>query len=106
MPIQKITSGIIQDGAVAAADIVSVSNTAISGTITGSQISSNTLSNTVFQTGSVENYMNAAGLGFGMRNRIINGDMRIDQRNAGAGCHLIRNNSNGTETTITASAEL
>ena len=84
MPIQKITSGIIQDGAVAAADIVSVSNTAISGTITGSQISSNTLSNTVFQTGSVENYMNAAGLGFGMRNRIINGDMRIDQRNAGA----------------------
>ena len=31
MPIQKITSGIIQDGAVAAADIVSVSNTAITG---------------------------------------------------------------------------
>jgi hypothetical protein len=31
MPIQKITSGIIQDGAVAAADIVSVANTAISG---------------------------------------------------------------------------
>jgi hypothetical protein len=101
MPIQKITSGIIQDGAVAAADIVSVANTAITGniissqitsvantqltgTITGSQISSNTLSNTVFQTGSVENYMNAAGLGFGMRNRIINGAMVIDQRNAGA----------------------
>jgi hypothetical protein len=38
MPIQKITSGIIQDGAVAAADIVSVSNTAISGLITASQI--------------------------------------------------------------------
>jgi hypothetical protein len=28
--------------------------------------------------------MNAAGLGFGMRNRIINGAMVIDQRNAGA----------------------
>jgi len=101
MPIQKITSGIIEDGAVSAADIVSVSNTAISGniissqitsvantqitgTITGSQISSNTLSNTVFQTGSVENYMNATGLSFGMRNRIINGAMVIDQRNAGA----------------------
>jgi hypothetical protein len=38
MPIQKITSGIIQDGAVAAADIVSVSNTAISGNIISSQI--------------------------------------------------------------------
>ena len=40
MPIQKITSGIIQDGAVAAADIVSVSNTAISGNIISSQITS------------------------------------------------------------------
>jgi hypothetical protein len=38
MPIQKITSGIIQDGAVAAADIVSVANTAISGNIISSQI--------------------------------------------------------------------
>jgi hypothetical protein len=38
MPIQKITSGIIQDGAIAAADIVSVSNTAISGLVTASQI--------------------------------------------------------------------
>ena len=61
-----------------------MANTQLTGTITGSQISSNTLSNTVFQTGSVENYMNAAGLGFGMRNRIINGAMVIDQRNAGA----------------------
>ena len=30
----------------------------------------------------------------------------ISGATAGAGCHLIRNNSNGTETTITASAEL
>ena len=40
MPIQKITSGIIQDGAVAAADIVSVSNTAITGLIQAAQIGS------------------------------------------------------------------
>jgi hypothetical protein len=88
MPIQKITSGIIQDGAVAAADIVSVSNTAISGLITASQIAAvngsvitaNTVANSAIQTGAVENYMNAAGLGFGMRNRIINGAMVIDQR--------------------------
>jgi hypothetical protein len=71
-------------GNITAAQITSVANTQLTGTITGSQISSNTLSNTVFQTGAVENYMSAAGLGFGMRNRIINGDMRIDQRNAGA----------------------
>jgi hypothetical protein len=92
MPIQKITSGIIQDGAVAAADIVSVSNTAISGLITASQIAAvngsvitaNTIANSAIQTGAVENYMSAAGLGFGMRNRIINGAMVISQRNAGA----------------------
>ena len=41
MAIQKITSGIIQDGAVAAADIVSVSNTAITGNIISSQIAPN-----------------------------------------------------------------
>jgi len=71
-------------GLVTASQIANVANTQLTGTITGSQISSNTLSNTVFQTGSVENYMNSQNLGFGMRNRIINGAMVIDQRNAGA----------------------
>ena len=71
-------------GNIISSQITSVANTQLTGTITGSQISSNTLSNTVFQTGSVENYMSASGLGFGMRNRIINGAMVIDQRNAGA----------------------
>ena len=71
-------------GNIVSSQITSVANTQITGTITGSQISSNTLSNTVFQTGSVENYMNSQNLGFGMRNRIINGAMVIDQRNAGA----------------------
>ena len=117
MAIQKITSQIIGDGIISAADLASgsvtpgkleantagtllttdgsavvwkaqtalaVANTQITGTLTGSQISSNTLSNTVFQTSSVENYMNAQGFGMGMRNRIINGAMVIDQRNAGA----------------------
>jgi len=72
--------------------ILSVANTKISGNIIssqitsigGSQITANTIANSAIQTGAVENYMSAAGLGFGMRNRIINGDMRIDQRNAGA----------------------
>jgi hypothetical protein len=92
MPIQKITSGIIQDGAVAAADIVSVANTAITGLITASQIAAvngsvitaNTIANSAIQTGAVENYMNATGLSFGMRNRIINGAMVIAQRGTSA----------------------
>jgi hypothetical protein len=111
MPLSRINSASIANSAISAADIAdgtitaakiisvantqitgnivssqitSVANTQISGNIIGSQISSNTLSNTVFQTGSVENYMSAAGLGFGMRNRIINGAMVIDQRNGGS----------------------
>jgi hypothetical protein len=40
MPIQKITGGVIQDGAVSAIDIASVSNTAITGLIQSSQIGS------------------------------------------------------------------
>ena len=52
MAIQKITSGIIQDGAIAAADIVSVANTAITGNITSSQIAPDqTLNGNVSVTG-------------------------------------------------------
>lgn len=57
--------------------IVAASNTAIS-------LTANSVANNQFQTGSVENYMRANTLDFGMRNRIINGAMRIDQRNSGA----------------------
>ena len=60
--------------------ITSASNTAIS----GAGITANTIANSAFQTGSVENYLRGANLDFGMRNRIINGAMRIDQRNVGA----------------------
>ena len=75
-----------QNGVITSASNVtpSIANTQITGTLTGSQISSNTLANSVFRTGSVENYLRGANLDFGMRNRIINGAMRIDQRNAGA----------------------
>jgi hypothetical protein len=60
--------------------ITSASNTAIS----GAGITANTVANSAFQTGSVENYLRGANLDFGMRNRIINGAMRIDQRSNGA----------------------
>ena len=60
--------------------ITSASNTAIS----GAGITANTVANSAFQAGSIENYSRATGLLSGMRNRIINGAMVIDQRNAGA----------------------
>ena len=60
--------------------ITSASNTAIS----GAGITANTIANSAFQTGSIENYSRATGLLSGMRNKIINGAMVIDQRNAGA----------------------
>jgi hypothetical protein len=102
MPLSRINSASIANSAISAADIadgtitaakiISVANTQITGNIVssqitsigGSQITANTIANSAIQTGAVENYMNAAGLGFGMRNRIINGAMVIDQRNAGA----------------------
>lgn len=59
---------------------LSLANTQITGTITGSQISANTLANTVFQTGSIENYMSSQNSSFGFRNRIHNGDFKIWQR--------------------------
>jgi len=60
--------------------VTSASNVAIS----GAGITANTVANSAFQTGSIENYSRATGLLSGMRNRIINGAMVFDQRNAGA----------------------
>ena len=60
--------------------VTSASNVAIS----GAGITANTVANSAFQTGSVENYMSSQGTSFGIRNKIINGAMMIDQRNAGA----------------------
>ena len=87
MPISTINSNSIGNGTVIAADILDgtiSSSKLVSANIAGDRIAANTLSNTVFQTGSVENYLRGANLDFGMRNRIINGAMRIDQRNSGA----------------------
>lgn len=55
--------------------VTSASNVAIS----GAGITANTIANSAFQTGSIENYSRAANL-FGMRNRLINGSMVIWQR--------------------------
>lgn len=56
--------------------IVAASNTAIT-------LTANSVANNQFQTGSIENYMRAQGAFAGNRNKIINGAMQIDQRNAG-----------------------
>ena len=61
-----------------------LANTIAVNTVSGNVIVANTVSNSAFATGTIENYLRGANLDFGMRNRIINGDMRIDQRNAGA----------------------
>ena len=61
-----------------------IANTIPSNTVSGNVIVANTVSNSAFSTGSIENYMRAQGTMSGMRNRIINGAMTIDQRNAGA----------------------
>jgi hypothetical protein len=93
MAISQITANSIADGTVVASDIadgaitdakiVGVANTKITGLVTASQIA--TVANTQI-TGSIEATQVGTTVSqlFGMRNRIINGDMRIDQRNAGA----------------------
>jgi hypothetical protein len=109
IPDGSITSAMIANGTVIAADvadgsvtnaklagsitsdkITSVSNTAITGNIISSQITSvaNTqLTGTITatQVGTTVSQL------FGMRNRIINGAMEIDQRNAGASVTPITN---------------
>ncbi len=97
MGLQQITGNEIAAGSIAATDLASASitgdklgatsinaNNIVGGTITTTQIASNTISNTNIQTGAIENYSRATGLLSGMRNRIINGAMVIDQRKAGA----------------------
>lgn len=60
-----------------------IANTIPVNTVSGNVIVANTVSNSAFATGTIENYLRANTLDFGMRNRIINGAMRIDQRNSG-----------------------
>lgn len=79
----SITTSKIADGNVTNAKIDSVANTKITGLVTSAQIAN--VANTQL-TGSIEATQVGTTVSqlFGMRNRIINGDMRIDQRNAGA----------------------
>ena len=79
----SITTSKIADGNVTNAKIDSVANTKITGLVTAAQIAN--VANTQL-TGSIEATQVGTTVSqlFGMRNRIINGDMRIDQRNAGA----------------------
>ena len=94
MGLQQITGNEIAAGSIAATDLASASitgdklgltainaNNIVNATITTTQIASNTISNTNIQTGAIENYSRATGLLSGMRNRIINGAMVINQRN-------------------------
>jgi hypothetical protein len=74
-----------------------LANTIPVNTVSGNVIVANTVSNSAFTTGAVENYLRANNLDFGLRNRIINGDMRISQRNAGAS---ISNDTTGTQYSI------
>lgn len=57
--------------------VTSASNVAIS----GAGITANTVANSAFQTGSIENYMNTSGRPLSNRNLIFNGAMQIAQRN-------------------------
>ena len=57
--------------------ITSASNVALS----GAGITANTIANSAFQTGSVENYINSTGRPLSNRNLIFNGAMQIAQRN-------------------------
>lgn len=66
-----------------------LANTIAVNTVSGNVIVANTVSNSAFATGAVENYLRANTLDFGMRNRIINGAMRFDQRNNGAAVNAV-----------------
>jgi hypothetical protein len=74
-----------------------LANTIPVNTVSGNVIVANTVSNSAFTTGAIEAYMRANNLDFGLRNRVINGDMRIDQRNVGAAVTI----TNTSDTTYT-----
>ena len=80
----KLAGSITSDKISSVSGASLIANTIAVNTVSGNVIVANTVSNSAFATGTIENYMRANTLDFGMRNRIINGAMRIDQRNAGA----------------------
>ena len=76
-----------QNGVITSASNVtpSIANTQITGVITAAQYAANSISNTKIQTGAIENYLNSQSMNLGMRNRIINGNMAINQRGVTSG---------------------
>ena len=80
----KLAGSITSDKISSVSGASLIANTIAVNTVSGNVIVANTVSNSAFATGTIENYLRSQTLDFGMRNRIINGDMRIDQRNAGA----------------------
>jgi hypothetical protein len=80
----KLAGSITSDKISSVSGTSLIANTIAVNTVSGNVIVANTVSNSAFTTGSVENYLRSQTLDFGMRNRIINGAMRIDQRNQGA----------------------
>jgi hypothetical protein len=83
----KLAGSITSDKISSVSGASLIANTIAVNTVSGNVIVANTVSNSAFARGSVENYMRAQGSSSvfaGMRNRIINGAMTIDQRNAGA----------------------
>lgn len=80
----KLAGSITSDKISSVSGASLLANTIAVNTVSGNVIVANTVSNSAFATGTIENYLRSQTLDFGMRNRIINGAMRIDQRNAGA----------------------
>ena len=80
----KLAGSITSDKISSVSGTSLIANTIAVNTVSGNVIVANTVSNSAFATGTIENYMRSQTLDFGMRNRIINGAMVIDQRNAGA----------------------
>ena len=68
-------------------------NNIVAGTITGNLISSNTITGNSIAMGAIEQYQSTTGYSPFFRNRIINGDMRIDQRKGG-GAQTINSTAN------------
>lgn len=97
MAIQKITSGIIQDGAVSAIDIVSVANTAITGNIISSQITS--VANTQL-TGLIE----AAQIGSANASLVTSGTLPKTRLPTGTVLQVVQATLTGTQAVSGTSA--
>lgn len=71
-----ITSSNIADGTIATVDLANNS-------VTTAKIAVGAVIAEDLASGAIENYMRTSGANFMFRNKIMNGDMRIDQRNVG-----------------------